>query len=183
MRLCERGGSTPQRRRLSFCGASILSMARRSWAVTASGDFAGLLIPNVWPGSDSVREYRLRRDHPPTENGKPAGKYLSPPGRGNLLYFPVGTDPAWLADPQLPLVITEGEFKSIALKQARVPRTRPEQAALSRRGPFRRLELERHRRQDQRRRRHTHGVKGRFPTCRASSGMTGACSCLRRRSR
>ncbi len=82
-----------------------------------NGDFSGLLIPNVLPGSDSVREYRLRRDHPPTENGKPAGKYLSPPGRGNLLYFPVGTDPAWLADPQLPIIITEGEFKTIALSK------------------------------------------------------------------
>ena len=29
-----------------------------------AGDFAGLVIPNVWPGSDCIREYRLRRDHP-----------------------------------------------------------------------------------------------------------------------
>ena len=81
------------------------------------GDFSGVLIPNVWPGSDSIREYRLRRDHPPVEHGKPAGKYLSPPGRGNLLYFPVGTDPAWLADPKLPIILTEGEFKTIALSK------------------------------------------------------------------
>lgn len=83
-----------------------------------AGAFSGLLIPNVWPGSDYIREYRLRRDHPDIENGKPARKYMAPPGRGNLLYFPVGTDPAWLADPQLPLVITEGEFKTIALARA-----------------------------------------------------------------
>jgi hypothetical protein len=82
------------------------------------GNFAGLLIPNVWPGSDHIREYRLRRDHPEIENGKPKMKYLAPPGRGNLLYFPVGTDPAWLSDPCLPVVVTEGEFKTIALARA-----------------------------------------------------------------
>jgi hypothetical protein len=85
-----------------------------------AGDFAGLVVPNVWPGSDHIREYRLRRDHPEIENGKIRMKYVAPPGRGNLLYFPVGTDPAWLNDPQIPLVITEGEFKTIAL--ARVAR-------------------------------------------------------------
>jgi P4 family phage/plasmid primase-like protien len=83
-----------------------------------SGDFAGMLIPNVWPGQNYIREYRLRRDHPDIEGGKQRFKYCSPPGRGNLLYFPVGTDPAWLADRQLPLVITEGEFKTIALSRA-----------------------------------------------------------------
>jgi putative DNA primase/helicase len=83
-----------------------------------TGSFAGLLIPNVWPGSNHIREYRLRRDHPEVENGKPKMKYVAPPGRGNLLYFPVGTDPAWLSDPELPLVITEGEFKAIALARA-----------------------------------------------------------------
>jgi P4 family phage/plasmid primase-like protien len=83
-----------------------------------AGDFSGMLIPNVWPGTDYIREYRLRRDHPDLENGKAVRRYMAPPGRGNLLYFPVGTDPAWLADRQLPLVITEGEFKTIALALA-----------------------------------------------------------------
>lgn len=83
-----------------------------------AGDFAGLLIPNVWPGTDHIREYRLRRDHPDMENGKPKAKYMAPPGRSNLLYFTVGTDPAWLSDPRIPLVITEGEFKTMALARA-----------------------------------------------------------------
>jgi putative DNA primase/helicase len=83
-----------------------------------TGNYAGMVIPNVWPGQDRIREYRLRRDHPEFENGKPKAKYVAPPGRGNLLYFPVGTDPAWLNDGQLSLVITEGEFKAIALARA-----------------------------------------------------------------
>jgi hypothetical protein len=54
-------------------------------------DFAGLLIPNVWPGTDYAREFRLRRDRPDMENGKPKMKYVAPPGKGNLLYFAAGS--------------------------------------------------------------------------------------------
>jgi P4 family phage/plasmid primase-like protien len=83
-----------------------------------AGNFAGLLIPNVWPGSDHIREYALRRDHPEIENGRPRMKYVAPPGHGNLLHFAVGTDPGWLTNPKMPLVITEGQFKVIALARA-----------------------------------------------------------------
>jgi hypothetical protein len=46
---------------------------------------------------------------------KPKQKYLSPPGRGNMLYFAPGTTEAQLEDAALPLIITEGEFKTLAL--------------------------------------------------------------------
>lgn len=82
---------------------------------SGSGNYEGVAIPYVWPGQDRVREYRLRRDHPEYEGGKPRQKYVSPPGRGGMLYFSVGTDPTWLADTSLPAVIVEGEFKTIAL--------------------------------------------------------------------
>jgi putative DNA primase/helicase len=49
------------------------------------------------------------------ENGKPKMKYVAPPGRANLLYLPIGTDPASLTNPDLPLIFVEGEFKAIAL--------------------------------------------------------------------
>jgi hypothetical protein len=83
-----------------------------------TGDYSGLLIPYVWPGEDRVREFRLRRDHPDVEGGKLQRKYLTPPGRGNLLYIPVGADPRWLADVTLPMTICEGEFKAISLFRA-----------------------------------------------------------------
>ena len=58
------------------------------------GDLAGLIIPNVapWDGGH-IREYRLRLDHPPLEQRadgslRETGKYIQPPGRPNLLYFP-----------------------------------------------------------------------------------------------
>jgi P4 family phage/plasmid primase-like protien len=84
-----------------------------------NGNYAGLVIPNIWPGDKKPREYRLRRDHPDVEyrNGEPRdkGKYLNPPGRLNLLYFAPGTPAALLSDASLPVVITEGEKKTLAL--------------------------------------------------------------------
>jgi hypothetical protein len=84
------------------------------------GNYAGIAIPYFLPGSNTVREYRLRRDHPDIEidshgQVKPKQKYLSPPGRGNMLYFTPGITDAQLRDTALPLIITEGEFKTLAL--------------------------------------------------------------------
>jgi hypothetical protein len=42
-------------------------------------------------------------------------KYLSPPGEGNKLYFVPGTSAEWLSDPTMPVVITEGEKKTLGL--------------------------------------------------------------------
>jgi hypothetical protein len=84
------------------------------------GNHAGILIPYFHPGADQVREYRLRRDHPELEydsagNLKPRQKYLSPPGRSNMLYIVPGIDPGLFRDVSIPVVVTEGEFKTLAL--------------------------------------------------------------------
>lgn len=84
------------------------------------GDFSGLLIPYLHVGTNNVREYRLRRDNPEYEYNsagklKPVAKYVSPPGRGNMVYLPPGATRADLANENLPVVITEGEFKTLAL--------------------------------------------------------------------
>ena len=79
-----------------------------------SANYSGIAIPNIVPGENFVRDWRLRRDRPDFEAGKEKGKYMAPPGRGNMLYFPVGVDPAWLSDATLPVVLVEGEFKSLA---------------------------------------------------------------------
>ena len=84
------------------------------------GNYAGILIPYFLPGSDQVREYRLRRDQADLEydasgNLKPRQKYLSPPGRSNMLYVVPGVGPALLNAPALPIIVTEGEFKTLAL--------------------------------------------------------------------
>jgi hypothetical protein len=67
-----------------------------------------------------VREYRLRRDQPDFEydasgNLKPRQKYLSAPGRTNMLYVIPEIERSLLSDPDLTLVITEEEFKTLAL--------------------------------------------------------------------
>jgi hypothetical protein len=87
------------------------------------GNYSGLLIPYFHVGSDQVREYRLRRDDPDLEydsggNLKVRQKYLSPSGRANMLYLPPGVAQSLLRDQALPIVIAEGEFKTLALWRA-----------------------------------------------------------------
>ena len=81
--------------------------------------YEGLAIPYFLPGESRVREWRLRRDHPDIEykDGKPRerGKYLSPPGRSNMIYFAPGLSPELLKNVATPVIITEGEFKTLAL--------------------------------------------------------------------
>jgi uncharacterized protein (DUF927 family) len=87
------------------------------------GDYSGIIIPYFDPLQRWVRDYRLRRDHPEIEfdshgSRKECHRYLAPPGKGNMLYVPLGADPELLQNTDLPLVITEGEFKTIALWRA-----------------------------------------------------------------
>gem|GEM_PF-1185388 len=85
-------------------------------------NYAGLIFPYFWPGEDRPREFRLRRDEPdleaqPDGSFKEKGKYLSPPGKGNLLYFSPNTPADWLSNPDIPITITEGEKKTLALSR------------------------------------------------------------------
>lgn len=79
------------------------------------GHWAGILIPYIFAGALYPHEYRIRRDHPEMKKGKPQGKYMAPSGSRNRLYFVPGTDPTWIADTTMPIIITEGELKSLAL--------------------------------------------------------------------
>jgi putative DNA primase/helicase len=86
-------------------------------------DLAGIVFPNIAPGETEPREVRLRRDNPSLEakadgSTKEHRKYLAPPGKGNYFYFAPGCKKEWLADESLPVVITEGEKKTLALDRA-----------------------------------------------------------------
>src|SRR5713101_5235694 len=86
------------------------------------GNYSGIAFPYIWPGEAHVREYRVRRDQPDIEydrNGQPKekAKYLSPPGRGNFLYFVPGTPAQWLEDVSVPVFLVEGEKKTLALSR------------------------------------------------------------------
>lgn len=85
-------------------------------AQRGSGNYAGILIPYFLPGKDYPHTYRVRRDHPEMEHGKPKNKYMGPPGE-NRIYFPPGTDSRWLTETGIPLLITEGEFKTLSLSR------------------------------------------------------------------
>jgi hypothetical protein len=84
------------------------------------GDFGGIEFPYFWPGEVNCRGSRLRRDHPPVEyddDGDPqeVKKYLAPPGSSNKLYFFPETPPELLIEISLPIIIVEGEKKTLAL--------------------------------------------------------------------
>jgi len=86
-----------------------------------SGDYSGLAFPYFWPGEDRPCEYRLRRDRPeyeirPDGKTREKAKYLSPPGARPRLYFVPGTQPGALGDASLPILVTEGEKKTLALQ-------------------------------------------------------------------
>ncbi|HEY3306142.1 MAG TPA: AAA family ATPase [Candidatus Binatia bacterium] len=73
---------------------------------------SGIFIPFFHPVTGVIRTQRFRPDNPFVIEGKPAGKYLSPRGAGSLVYFPRGIDDK-LKDVAEPLLITEGEFKTL----------------------------------------------------------------------
>jgi P4 family phage/plasmid primase-like protien len=81
--------------------------------------YEGLAIPYFLPGESRIREWRLRRDHPEIEykDGKPREreKYLSPPGRRNMIYFVPGVSLDLVKAVATPVIVTEGEFKTLAL--------------------------------------------------------------------
>ncbi len=81
--------------------------------------YEGLAIPYFLPGESRIREWRLRRDRPEIEykDGKPRerGKYLSPPGRKNMIYFVPGISLDLVKAVATPVIVTEGEFKTLAL--------------------------------------------------------------------
>jgi hypothetical protein len=85
-----------------------------------AGDCAGIIIPYVSPGENRPDEYRLRLDNPEMEQRSDGTlhetrKYIQPPGRPNRIYFPPGLSPVAMTSASLPLIITEGEFKALAL--------------------------------------------------------------------
>jgi hypothetical protein len=131
------------------------------------GDYSGILIPYCHPGSDHVRDYRLRRDHPDLEYDiggslKVRQKYLSPPGRSNMLYLPPGVSQSLLRDPMMPILITEGEFKtprSLARRQLWGRKS----ASVSAVGSIGRLQLAGNHRQNSWPRRRPRGREGTYP--------------------
>jgi hypothetical protein len=78
-------------------------------------DFSGIVFPYRMPGSDYVVAHRLRLDQPRlSSDDQHEQKYLQAPGTRNRLYFSPCAPALW-SDTTVPLVITEGEKKDLAL--------------------------------------------------------------------
>ena len=86
--------------------------------------FEGLAFPYFDPNGQ-LRDYRVRRFSPTIErradgSNKEKRKYMTAPGKANMLYFPPGIDSKRLNDTELPVAITEGEKKTLALHRLSV---------------------------------------------------------------
>jgi hypothetical protein len=83
-------------------------------------DCAGVLIPYYRPSEPGPINYRIRRDNPEyvfDKKGKPKPdrKYLGPPKSGNKIYVPPEVTLEHLSDVTIPIALTEGEEKALAL--------------------------------------------------------------------
>ena len=95
------------------------SLTGREIVGRKSGNYAGIAIPFVHPIGRHIVETCIRRDEPDIEihhgKKKEVGKYILPPGSKNRIYFPPGVAAELLIAPDVPLIITEGQFKTLAL--------------------------------------------------------------------
>ena len=80
------------------------------------GDLAGVVYPRIHPATGRPVGYRIRRDNPEIEAGKPRAKYLSSIDRAHL-YFPPAAG-AWLGDVTVPVALMESEKATLALAAA-----------------------------------------------------------------
>lgn len=83
--------------------------ARETLALNGrTGRLDGVLYPYIDPRHQRVVTYRLRRDQPDFERGKPRNKYLSSYGDKHHWYF-AGVDAAVLTDTTIPVIAVEAE--------------------------------------------------------------------------
>ena len=80
------------------------------------GDLAGVVYPRLSPATGRPVGYRVRRDNPEVEGGKPKAKYLSSLDRAHLYFTPEAD--ALLGDVSAPLVVVESEKSALALTAA-----------------------------------------------------------------
>ncbi|HLM60922.1 MAG TPA: DUF3854 domain-containing protein, partial [Pyrinomonadaceae bacterium] len=89
---------------------------------SVSANRSGYVFTYSLPENSSPRGYRLRLDKPELKqkiNGAiEEAKYLTAYGERNMIYFAPGCLNEFLADVSLPVVITEGEKKTLALARA-----------------------------------------------------------------
>lgn len=86
----------------------------------AKRNCAGILIPFPTLDGSISQAFRIRRDNPDKRvdlkgETKIERKYAQPYGQRNYIYWAPGTTAEDIQNPAIPLVITEGEYKTLAL--------------------------------------------------------------------
>ena len=89
------------------------AQARDRLRVAHRGDLTGILFPRVDPITGREVGYRVRRDHPEMEDGRPKNKHLSSIDRSHWFFPP--SCAGLLTDTTVPVVIVEAEKSSLAL--------------------------------------------------------------------
>jgi putative DNA primase/helicase len=99
---------------------SVIDAARAGRLLNWKGPAKAIVPCLAFPYAHANGYVRLKPEHPRSdENGK-AAKYESPVGQPNRCYFPPGVRELF-ADPSVPLLITEGEKKSLKATQEGYP--------------------------------------------------------------
>jgi len=96
------------------------SEARELFGVNGrGGSYSGTVFPFPDPITGRNVTYRLRRDSPDLEQSGERvverRKYISAAGAGNRVYFPPGQIGPWLDQIKMPILIVQGEKKTLAM--------------------------------------------------------------------
>jgi hypothetical protein len=84
----------------------------RELGISFKGDLAGVAIP-TWGADDTVKGYRVRRDHPEVENGKAKHKYIQSVDPPHLFFE--RTSRRWLSDTSIDVVFVEAPTSALAV--------------------------------------------------------------------
>lgn len=96
--------------------------ARDQLGVKHTGDLAGVLYARLDPETGGARGYRLRRDHPEVEHGRPINKYLSSCDKPAFFFAP---DVApLLLDLSVSVVLVEAEKSALTVTASAIRSSR-----------------------------------------------------------
>jgi Domain of unknown function (DUF3854) len=90
----------------------VTSLEARQFGIQYRGDLSGILYP-CWGADGTPKGYRVRRDNPEIENGKPKAKYVQSVDRPHLFFEK--TSRRWLSDTSVPAVFVEAYSSALAI--------------------------------------------------------------------
>jgi hypothetical protein len=86
--------------------------ARSQCGIHFRGDLSGVAWP-IWGPNDAIKGYRVRRDNPEIENGKPKAKWVQSLDRPHLFFE--RSSRRWLSDTSVPVIFVEAYPSALAV--------------------------------------------------------------------